>query len=135
MDADKLIHGEEQLPIDVTSLREGVNNRIQSNADKQAHIFNAKRKPARAYNIDDLVVIRIPSQPNDGQSSKLLPLFKGPFQVIKILGNDRYKVKDMRGAERTSKIYEGTTCAENMKPWIRLDELDDEGLEKPADVV
>lgn len=92
------------------------------------------RKGNRLKIIDDLVVIKIPSQSNDGQSTKLLPLFKGPFQVTEVLGHDRYKVRDMRGAERTSRRYEGITCAENMKPWIRLDDLDENLLTRP-DVV
>lgn len=126
-DADMLT--QEDQSVDVTLLRSNVNSRIQINADKQKQAFDSKRKVAHSYNVNDLVVIRIPSQSNDGQSTKLLPLFKGPFQVIEVLGHDRYKVKDMRGAERTSKCYEGTTCAENMKPWIKLADLDVEGSE------
>lgn len=127
IDADKLAN--EDQAVDVTSLRNDVNSRIQAGADKQKLAFDAKRKEAHNYNIDDLVVIKIPSQSNDGQSTKLLPLFKGPFQVTEVLGHDRYKVKDMRGSERTSKCYEGVTCAENMKPWIKLADLDADGLE------
>lgn len=109
-------------------LRNTVSSRIQVNADKQKQIFDARRKTACVYNVEDLVVIKIPSQSNDGLSTKLLPLFKGPFQVIDVLGQDRYKVKDMRGAERSSKHYEGTTCAENMKPWIKLADLNTKDL-------
>ncbi|PZC74243.1 hypothetical protein B5X24_HaOG208169 [Helicoverpa armigera] len=125
---------EHQL-IDVTTLRNNVNSRIQANADKQKQAFDSKRKVAHIYSVGDLVVIKIPSQSNDGQSTKLLPVFKGPFQVTEVLGHDRYKVKDMRGAERTNKCYEGTTCAENMKPWIKLTELNAEGLDLAQDVV
>lgn len=133
-DSDQLINENEEQLVDVTKLRNSVNNQIQANAEKQKRIFDAKRKPAKNYDIDDLVVIKIPSQSNDGQSTKLLPLFKGPFQVTEVLGHDRYKVRDMRGAERTSRRYEGITCAENMKPWIRLDDLDENLLTRP-DVV
>lgn len=128
-DADKLVNEDEQSPIDVTTLRNSVNSRILANAEKQKQSFDSKRKSARIYNVNDLVVIKIASQSNDDQSTKLLPLFKGPFQVTEVLGNDRYKVKDMRGAERSNRRYEGTTCAENMKPWIRLEDLDEESLE------
>lgn len=122
-DSDNLMENNEGT-VDVTSLRNAVSNRIQSNADKQKEQFDSKRKAARIYEVGDLVVIKIPSQSNDGQSTKLLPVFKGPFQVSEVLGHDRYKVKDMRGAERSCKRYEGTTCAENMKPWIKLSDLD-----------
>lgn len=127
-DSDQLINENEEQLVDVSLLRHNVNKRIQDNAKKQKHAFDSKRKPAQTYDINDLVVIKIPSQSNDGQSTKLLPLYKGPFQVTEVLGNDRYKVKDMRGAERSSRKYEGTTCAENMKPWIKLADLDEEEL-------
>ncbi|KAL0894100.1 hypothetical protein ABMA27_014144 [Loxostege sticticalis] len=128
-DADKLMNEDIQQPIDMTSLRNSVSSRIQDNAEKQKQAFDSKRKPARTYDMNDLVVIKIPSQSNEGQSTKLLPVFKGPFQVTEVLGHDRYKVKDMRGAERTKKRYEGTTCAENMKPWIRLEDLNENNLD------
>ncbi|KAI5633900.1 ty3 transposon peptidase domain-containing protein [Phthorimaea operculella] len=37
---------------------------------------------------------------------KVASNFKGPFQVTEALGHDRYKVEDMRGADRTSRRYE-----------------------------
>ncbi|XP_047998572.1 uncharacterized protein LOC125235955 [Leguminivora glycinivorella] len=107
-------------PVDVTSLRHMVDANIKKDAERQKASFDSRRKEAPQYKIDDLVVIKIPSHSNDGNSTKLLPLYKGPFQVTAVLGNDRYKVTDLRGAERTSKRYDGIACVENMKPWIRL---------------
>lgn len=124
-DSDKFLSDNEDHTVDVTSLRSNVSKLIIANATKQKQKFDAKRKEARIYSVGDLVVIKIPSQSNNGQSTKLMPVFKGPFQVTEILGHDRYKVSDMRGAERTSKRYNGITCAENMKPWIRLQDMED----------
>lgn len=124
-DSDKFLSDNEDHTVDVTSLRSNVSKLITANATKQKQKFDAKRKEARIYSVGDLVVIKIPSQSNNGQSTKLMPVFKGPFQVTEILGHDRYKVSDMRGAERTSKRYNGITCAENMKPWIRLQDMED----------
>ncbi|XP_047999603.1 uncharacterized protein LOC125236727 [Leguminivora glycinivorella] len=118
-DSDNLVDEIEQA-VDVTALRKKVDENIKKAAEKQKQLFDAKRKEARVYAIGELVVIKIPSQSNDGQSTKLLPIYKGPFQVVEVLGHDRYKVADMRGAERTTRRYEGVTCAENMKPWIRV---------------
>lgn len=123
MDSDKVISDNEQQSVDVTELRKEVDYKIQRCAEKQKENFDAKRKAAYKFKVGDLVVIKIPSQSNDGQSSKLLPVFKGPFEVTQILGHDRYKVADMRGAERTSRRYEGVTCVENMKPWITIGDM------------
>lgn len=127
-DSDKLVNENEEKFIDVTALRNRVSDNIESSANQQKQAFDSKRKEARIYNVGDLVVIKIPSQSNEGQSTKLMPVFKGPFQVTEVLGHDRYKVTDMRGAERcsNSRRYDGTTCVENMKPWIRLADFNDD---------
>lgn len=134
MASDKIADGREEL-IDVTSLRDKVDHHIKKQAETQKAIFDSKRKLAPSYEIGDLVVIKIPSHSNDGKSTKLMPLFKGPFQVTEVLGHDRYKVEDMRGAERSTKRYEGTTCAENMKPWIHIADMADEEQVIPPNVV
>ncbi|KAL0822205.1 hypothetical protein ABMA28_004335 [Loxostege sticticalis] len=110
--------------VDLTALRKKVDENIQKVAEKQKATFDAKRKEAPVYKVGDLVVIKIPSMSNDGQSTKLLPRYKGPFQVTEILGHDRYRVADMRGAERSTKRYNGVSCVENMKPWIKIADAD-----------
>lgn len=125
VDADKALVDHEEQPIDVTALRQSVDKNIKKSAISQKTAFDAKRKKAPLYKQGDLVVIKIPSHQNDGQSTKLMPVFKGPFQITQILGYDRYKVADMRGAERSAKKYEGVICVENIKPWIRIEDMDE----------
>lgn len=119
-DSDKFADSDCEQIIDMTTLRKTVHDKIKTNAEKQKQAFDSKRREAHIYNPGDLVVVKIPCHSNDGQSTKLLPLYKGPFQVKDVLGHDRYAVTDMRGSQRTSKHYTGVSCAENMKPWIRL---------------
>lgn len=106
--------------IDVTQLRRWVDDNIKANSEEQKERFDAKRTTANQYELGDLVLVKIQSQSNDGASRKLLPVFKGPFQVTKVLQNDRYEVSDMRGGERCQKLYTGVSAAENMKPWINI---------------
>jgi hypothetical protein len=122
MNNDSITDDSQENTVDVTTLRNSVDKNIKKDAERQKASFDAKRKEARQFKVGDLVVLKIPSQSNDGQSTKLLPLYKGPFQVTEILGHDRYKVADLRGAERSSKRYDGTACIENMKPWIHIAE-------------
>ncbi|KAL0859874.1 hypothetical protein ABMA27_010211 [Loxostege sticticalis] len=112
--------------VDVTALREKVDQNIKKSAESQKAAYDSKRKLAPNYTVGDLVVIKIPSFSNDGQSTKLMPLFKGPFQVTEVLRHDRYRVSDMRGAERSTRRYDGITCAENMKSWVRIAEDQEE---------
>lgn len=66
-----------------------------------------------------------------GLSQKLVPKFKGPYKVDKVLRNNRYVIKDIgkdidKGQVRdkgynhqlTSRPYEGTWEARNMRPWV-----------------
>lgn len=122
MDNDAVIDDDNEHYVDVTTLRKEVDINIKNDAQKQRASFNAKRKDAHVYSVGDLVVLKIPGHSNEGQSTKLMPLYKGPFQITKVLGNDRYQVSDMRGAERSTKKYDGTACVENMKPWIHIAE-------------
>lgn len=109
--------------IDVTKLRESVSKNIKASADYQKKVFDKTRIKARKYKNGDLVLVKIQSQSNDGQSRKLLPCFKGPFQIKKVLEHDRYEATDLRGSQRSSKIYNGVAAAENLKPWINIDDL------------
>lgn len=122
-DSDRLaVEVEAEHTTDVTELRKAIEKNIKASAEYQKLRFDQSRAKAKQYQEGDLVLVKIGSQSNDGQSKKLLPVFKGPFQVKKVLGNDRYQVCDLRGSERCAKLYIGNTAAENMKPWINISE-------------
>ena len=52
-----------------------------------------------------------------GASKKLIPRFKGPYEVTKVMRNDRYVLQDVENFQVTQKPYIGTWEACNMKPW------------------
>lgn len=108
--------------VDVTDLRNKVDQNLKSNAINQKKNFDNSRIRRKKYAIGDLVLIKIQNMSNDGQSTKLMPVFKGPFRIKSVLGNDRYEVTDLRGSERSNRNYTGTAAAENMKPWIRIED-------------
>lgn len=110
--------------IDVTRLRQCVAENLESNAELQKQRFDKKRINAKNYQEGDLVLVKIQSQSNDGRSRKLLPVFKGPFKIVRSLGNDRYEISDIRGSERSNKYYTGTAAAEQIKPWINIADWD-----------
>lgn len=53
-------------------------------------------------------------------SKKLLPQFKGPYEITQLLPNDRYVVSDPPGFQNTQRPYIGTWEASNMRSWIKL---------------
>ena len=52
-----------------------------------------------------------------GASKKLVPVSKGPHEIIKVLRNDRYVIKDVENFKVTQKPYVGIWEASNMRPW------------------
>jgi len=53
----------------------------------------------------------------------MIPRFKGPYQVERVLRNNRYIVRDIDGFQLTQAPYRGTWEAANIRPWtLRSDE-------------
>lgn len=50
-----------------------------------------------------------------GISKKLIPAFKGSYEIIKKLRSDRYVVADTKGFQQTQKPYNGVWEATNMR--------------------
>lgn len=44
------------------------------------------------------------TMPIVGESSKLLPHYKGPYVITEVLPNDRYRVSDIPGLQRTQTL-------------------------------
>lgn len=76
--------------------------------------FNANRKPAKKYNINDLVAI---TKTQFQTGAKLKSKNAGPYKITKIKGNERYDVEKIGNHEGPSKT---STLAEYMKPWPRI---------------
>lgn len=52
-----------------------------------------------------------------GVSQKLKSRFKGPYQVDRVLRNDRYVLRDAEGHQLSRIPYHGTGEASNMRSW------------------
>ncbi|RLU19946.1 hypothetical protein DMN91_008505 [Ooceraea biroi] len=102
---------------DVQTLR---NRAAETNAKLQRYqkkAFNTKHKAPRLYKPGELVMIRN-YETTPGVSKKLVPKFRGPYEIKKTLGNDRYVVCDPPGFQNTQKSYEGVWEAKNIRPWL-----------------
>lgn len=108
---------------DLSSLREEVKGRIDSEQQKQKQYYDKGRRPARIYSKGDLVKITKTAFQNDGKSTKLLPSYEGPFRVVKVLGNDRYKVAPIPGFEGMKTKRKTTVASDRMQPWIHMASL------------
>ncbi|KAJ8677236.1 hypothetical protein QAD02_013023 [Eretmocerus hayati] len=112
---DSNINDRERNLVDLRSKAKLVIEKSQDNHKMHA---DEKRKEAHEYPEGDYVMIRnFESSP--GFSQKLLPCFKGPYEIARILRNNRYIVKDIEGFQISNRKYEGVWEAKNMKLWSK----------------
>lgn len=106
--------------VDRDELREQARECIARTQEENKRNYDKRRKKAKQYREDDLVVIK---RTQLGPGLKCAPKFLGPYQIIKALRNDRYvvrKIGDHEGPMETS------TAADYMKPWLEIyDSCDD----------
>lgn len=121
-------------PCDLASVRSEVKDRIDKEQEKQKLYFDKGRKPARIYKKGELVKIAKTAFQNDGKSTKLLPNYEGPFKVVHVLGNDRYKVSPIPGFEATKNRRKTTIAADRMQPWIHIASLELDNDDYDSDI-
>lgn len=102
---------------DLTILREKASEQMSKAQEKYTEYANRKRKDAKIYKEGDYVMIRN-FDVTKGVSSKLIPKFKGPYIVKKVLRNQRYVIADIDGLQITQRRYEGVWEPRNMRRWL-----------------
>jgi hypothetical protein len=105
--------------VDVSEVRDMIMTGLEKYQAEQKRRFDVSHCSAKKYEVGDLVLIRIVSHAAAGTSQKLLPRWRGPFMVLAILDNDRYRIRDIPGTQRSRVPYRGVCRVENMRPWIR----------------
>lgn len=70
------------------------------------------------YKAGEYVLVR-DLQVKAGESRKLKSNYKGPYVVAKVLGNNRYVVKDIPGFNITSRAYNTILSSDKLKPWVK----------------
>lgn len=76
------------------------------------------RKPSQ-YKEGDLVLVRI-LQHSPGTNQKLLPKYKGPYQIKAVSKKNRFVVTDVPGFSLTQKPLNTIFSSDKLKPWIRI---------------
>lgn len=101
------------------TLRALAEEEITKKQKNSKEYYDNRHKEAKKYQIGDYVVIKnFDTTPN--VNKKLIPKFKGPYVVKKVLSNDRYIVIDPPDFQVTQIPYEGTIDAGHMKLWSKV---------------
>lgn len=104
-------------PRELSRSRERANEQIQKNQRSNQCGYDRRHKIPAKYQVRDKIMVKnFDSTP--GSSQKLIPRYKGPYQIERVLRNDRYILKDINGFQLTQTPYRGTWEAANMQPWI-----------------
>lgn len=107
----------EPSSVDITELRRRVSERTEVYQNNHKRRFDDSRCEAREFSVGDLVLVHLSCIASTGASRKLLPKYKGPFEIVEILNADRYRVSDIRGSSRSQTPYEGVYASEHLKLW------------------
>ncbi|EFA07709.2 hypothetical protein TcasGA2_TC002186 [Tribolium castaneum] len=115
-----LLNSDNQATKDVTTIREQMVEKMEEYQASQKQRFDAARCEGKHYSVGDLILLKITSNAPTGSSQKLLPKWRGPYRITKILGNDRYEVQNIPGLSRSRGTFISVAASENMRPWIQF---------------
>ena len=96
--------------------KEDIAELLKANAVAMKERYDKKRKAPRQYEVGDLVMI-LSDSPSTGESRKLEPKKRGPYEITKVLRNDRYAVEDIEGEKQSNKRYQGVISVDRLE-WI-----------------
>lgn len=108
----------EDVIIDFESMRTEAANRIIKSQEANKIRYDAKHKQATIYKENDYVMITN-TDVTVGCNKKLIPKFRGPYVIKKVLDRDRYVVSDIEGFRVTQRPYEGIIGPDRMKRWVK----------------
>jgi len=98
-------------------LREVASREIIKNQTANEKAYDRSRKKATAYSVGDYVMIANVDT-TVGINKKLIPKYKGPYVVKKVLDADCYVVTDIPDFQVTQIPYQGIVSPDRMKAWI-----------------
>lgn len=119
-DVDYLTEYLEDLDIndvdrDLTQLRNSASQSISKSQQYNQQWVEEHCRPAKSYSKGDYVVIR--HVDTSVGNKKLVQKFRGPYEIHKILPNDRYVVRDVEDCQLTQLPYNGVIEAKHLKLW------------------
>lgn len=100
--------------LNVEDEKEPVETLLAKNRDIQKRQFDKGRREAKEFKEGDLVMVRSEA-PATGRSRKLEPKYRGPYEVVNALDEDRYLIQDIEGEQQSSRIYKGILAADRLK--------------------
>lgn len=95
-----LVENSSSVSSDLHKIRSKTKSRIETSQAYNENYYNKHRQKQLEYELGGLVMIKN-FENTPGVSKKLIPRFKGPYEVVTKLRNDRYVVADVEGFQNT----------------------------------
>lgn len=108
----------------IEEIRTSAKDNIRKSQEYNERRALANSKFLKTFEEGDFVVIRNVDT-SIGVNKKLLPKYKGPYVVRKVLPNDRYVIGDIENCQITQIPYDGVIEAANIRLWRSKDFHDD----------
>lgn len=107
--------------IDIATARSDAGKLIEL-SQKRNEIQYAHRSvdPCRFHEGDFVVIRNVDT--TVGRNKKLIPKYKGPYKIHRVLPNDRYVVRDIDTCQITQIPYNGVLEAARLKLWVKAKE-------------
>lgn len=102
---------------DLNEFRDRAATAIQASQDYNLRQFNEKNRLPKSFDLNEFVVIKN-TDTTIGTNMKLIPNFKGPYRIHKILPHDRYVIRDIDECQITQLPYNGIIEAKYIRKWI-----------------
>lgn len=106
-----------QISRDLNEIRHEADKQIKKVQEYNKNAVDTKRSTPHKYKKEDLVMIKN-FDSHTGISKKLIPKFKGPYRITKILQNDRYVLEDVENFQQSRLPYKGIWAVANIRPWL-----------------
>lgn len=112
---DVTTDGSSNEPVDVR--RKKATSRLKIASDRMKRNFDKKRKSSHIYKKGDLVLWRqAPTSSASKVNSKLDDIYSGPYIITRVVGNDRYRIRSIKGL-RGYKAFTGLVAADSLRPY------------------
>ncbi|XP_036325536.1 uncharacterized protein K02A2.6-like [Rhagoletis pomonella] len=102
---------------DLVFIRENASKAIEARQDYDSKRSSAASVKCKRYEVGDYVLIRNVDT-TVGVNKKFIPQYKGPYVVHKVLGNDRYVIRDIDNCQLTQLPYDGVIEAHRIRKWV-----------------
>lgn len=102
---------------DIQTIRLDAVKNIERSQARNELQYLKRSVPPRQYDEGEFVVIRNVDT-TIRKNKKLIPKYRGPYKIHRVLPNDRYVIRDVDNCQITQIPYNGVLEAARLKPWI-----------------